>query len=223
MNSTNEQERIELEQKIKSMRLMGDYFMAAVLSDKACAELVVKIIRDRDDISVKDARIQRPINEPDSVLLDVFAEDSESEKYDIKILCSEQKITPKHARYICSMIVLSTLLSGENPDEQTETYVIIVTGNDVFQCNKPLYTIRRTINETSGRFGDGSYIIYVNSRIQGDTKLGRLMSDFSCADPDKYSCKVLSDRSGYLKDSAINLLKSTNLSPKEIYRILNIG
>ena len=37
IDSTREQKRAELEQKIKAMRLMDDNFMTAVLSDKACA------------------------------------------------------------------------------------------------------------------------------------------------------------------------------------------
>ena len=78
------------------------------------------------------------------------------------------------------------------------------------------------------------------------------MRDFACVDPDRYSYKVLSDRAGYFKNSkeglqtmcriveeivekevaaakndtkreaALNMLKSTNLSPEKISQILNI-
>lgn len=104
------------------------------------------------------------------------------------------------------------------------------------------------INGTPDKFDDGSHILYVNSQIQDDTKLGRLMRDFACVDPDRYSYKVLSDRAGYFKNSkeglqtmcriveeivekevaaakredVINLLKSTKMSPEEISRILKI-
>ena len=146
------------------------------------------------------------------------------------------------------MIDADTLLSSENYDELPETYVIFITENDILRQNKPLYVIDRMINGTPDKFDDGSHILYVNSQIQDDTKLGRLMRDFACVDPDRYSYKVLSDRAGYFKNSkeglqtmcriveeivekevaaakredVINLLKSTKMSPEEISRILKI-
>ena len=146
------------------------------------------------------------------------------------------------------MIDADTLLSSENYDELPETYVIFITENDILRQNKPLYVIDRMINGTPDKFDDGSHILYVNSQIQDDTKLGRLMRDFACVDPDRYSYKVLSDRARYFKNSkedlqtmcriveeivekevaaakredVINLLKSTKMSPEEISRILKI-
>lgn len=254
IDSTREQKRAELEKKIKAMRLMDDNFMTAVLSDKACAELVIRIILDRDDITVKKTWMQYPINslKNHSVRLDVYAEDSKGTKYDIEIQRSDRGATPKRARYISSMIDADTLLSSENYDELPETYVIFITENDILRQNKPLYVIDRTINGTPDKFDDGSHILYVNSQIQDDTKLGKLMRDFACVDPDRYSYKVLSDRAGYFKNSkeglqtmcriveeivekevaaakndtkreaALNMLKSTNLSPEKISQILNI-
>ncbi len=49
--NTHELKRAKIISKIKEMRLMDDNFMTAVLSDKACAELVIRIILDRDDIT----------------------------------------------------------------------------------------------------------------------------------------------------------------------------
>ena len=203
IDSTREQKRAELEQKIKAMRLMDDNFMTAVLSDKACAELVIRIILDRDDITVKKTWTQYPINslKNHSVRLDVYAEDSKGTKYDIEIQRSDRSATPKRARYISSMIDADTLLSSENYDELSETYVIFITENDILRQNKPLYVIDRTINGTPDKFDDGSHILYVNSQIQDDTKLGKLMRDFACVDPDRYSYKVLSDRARYFKNS----------------------
>lgn len=84
---------------------MDDNFMTAVLSDKACAELVIRIILDRDDIIVKHTRTQYTINslKNHSVRLDLYAEDLEGTKYDIEIQRSDRGATPKRARYISSM------------------------------------------------------------------------------------------------------------------------
>lgn len=84
----------------------------------------------------------------------------------------------------------------------------------------------------------------MNSQIQNDTRLGKLMRDFTCVDPDKISYKVLADRAGFYKnskegvqtmckiveeivkeekiDAALKLLAKKVLSNKEIADILNL-
>lgn len=92
---------------------MDDNFMTAVLSDKACAELVIRIILDKNDIVVKHTRTQYPINslKNHSVRLDVYAEDFEGTKYDIEIQRSDRGATPKREAAI--NLLKSTKLSPE--------------------------------------------------------------------------------------------------------------
>lgn len=225
---------------------MDDNFMTAVLSDKACAELVIRIILDRDDITVKETKTQYTINSlrSHSVRLDVYAEDTNGTKYDIEIQRSDGGANPRRARYISSMIDSDTLLTGDDYSRLPESFVIFITETDVLKGNQPLYIIDRTINGTADKFNDGSHIIYVNSQIQNDTRLGKLMRDFTCVDPDKISYKVLADRASYYKnskegvqtmckiveeivkeekiDAALKLLAKKFLSNKEIADILNL-
>ena len=49
-------------------------------------------------------------------------------------------------------------------------------------------------------FKDEAHIIYVNSQIKDETKLGRLMHDFSCTDAKDMYNKVLADRVRYFKE-----------------------
>ena len=49
-------------------------------------------------------------------------------------------------------------------------------------------------------FKDEAYIIYVNSQIKDETKLGRLMHDFSCTNAKDMHNKVLADRVRYFKE-----------------------
>lgn len=244
--NTHELKRAKIISKIKEMRLMDDNFMTAVLSDKACAELVIRIILDRDDITVKETKTQYTINclRSHSVRLDVYAEDTNGTKYDIEIQRSDGGANPRRARYISSMIDSDTLLTGDDYSRLPESFVIFITETDVLKGNQPLYIIDRTINGTADKFNDGSHIIYVNSQIQNDTRLGKLMRDFTCVDPDKISYKVLADRAGFYKnskegvqtmckiveeivkeekiDAALKLLAKKVLSNKEIADILNL-
>ena len=50
------------------------------------------------------------------------------------------------------------------------------------------------LTSTPKLFNDESHIVYVNNSIQDDTPLGRLMHDFSCADPDEMFYKIFADR-----------------------------
>ena len=58
----NEQElpddRKEKEEIIRNFRLMDDTFMSKVFEDKACAELLLRIILGRDDLTVQEAVTQ---------------------------------------------------------------------------------------------------------------------------------------------------------------------
>ena len=65
----------------------------------------------------------------------------------------------------------------------------------------PIYHVVRKIQETGREFGDGSHIIYVNSRRQDDTELGRLMRDFHCKKAEDMYSTVLSERVRELKET----------------------
>ena len=87
-------------------------------------------------------------------------------------------------------------------DALTETYVIFITENDVLKSGLPIYHIDRIVQETGKPFGDEAHIIYVNSQIKDETELGKLMHDFSCADPKDMYYKILADRVRYFKEDA---------------------
>ena len=68
--------------------------------------------------------------------------------------------------------------------------------------NTQIYHIRKKIDENGGDFGDGQYILYVNSAIRDEgTELGRLMHDFHCKDADDMYSEILARRVRQLKES----------------------
>ena len=78
--------------------------------------------------------------------------------------------------------------------------MIFITENDVMKAGLPIYHIDRVVRETGKLFEDEEHIIYVNSQIKDETKLGRLMHDFSCTDAKDMYNKVLADRVRYFKE-----------------------
>ena len=76
----------------------------------------------------------------------------------------------------------------------------MTTENDVMKADLPIYHIDRVVKETGKLFKDEAHIIYVNSQIKDETKLGRLMHDFSCTNAKDMHNKVLADRVRYFKE-----------------------
>ena len=83
----------------------------------------------------------------------------------------------------------------------------------------PIYHIDRHIKEADDSFQDEAHIIYVNSRKQEDTELGRLMHDLHCKNADEMHSPVLAKRVHELKDPQ----KGVELMCHEMEKIYSEG
>ena len=100
------------------------------------------------------------------------------------------------------MIDMNTLEPGQDFDKLPETYVIWITEKDILGGNQPVYYINRRIDGSDEYFPDYEHIVYVNSEIQDDTALGRLMHDFHCKKADDMYYEVLAERVRELKETS---------------------
>ena len=114
---------------------------------------------------------------------------------------------------------MNLLNPGELFDSLPETYIIFITKNDVLGYNLPINHIKRRSNETGEIFEDGQHILYVNSKKQDDTELGRLMHDLHCEEADKMYSNVLSARVQQLKETE----EGVNQMCQELEEIYNEG
>ncbi len=203
----NEQKKHREEdlQRLRTLRLIDDRFMSYCFEDYIeGAELLLKIILDRDDLKVSEVRSQKSIMgfQSHDVRLDIYASDKCGNKYNVEIQRANEGANPKRARYHSAVIDTDMLKHGEKYRKLCENYVIFITENDVFKMNEPIYHIERIIQEGNVQFDDGEHIIYVNGAMRSnDTALGRLMNDFYCTDADDMCYKELSDRVRYFKNS----------------------
>ena len=117
------------------------------------------------------------------------------------------------------ILFMNLLNPGELFDSLPETYIIFITKNDVLGYNLPINHIRRRINETGEIFEDGQHILYVNSKKQDDTELGRLMHDLHCKEADEMYSNVLSARVQQLKETT----EGVNQMCQELEEIYNEG
>lgn len=209
LNELNfEQKHKEALQRLRGFRLLDDDFMCKVFEDKACAELLLRIILQRHDLRVQSVQVQYDIKnlQGRSIRLDILAVDGNNRIYNIEIQRSDHGAGVKRARYNSSLIDANITEAGNKYDALTETYVIFITENDILKAGLPIYHIERIIQETGEPFGDGAHIIYVNSQIKDETELGKLMHDFSCTDPKDMNYKILADRVRYFKEDEEGVL-----------------
>ena len=95
----------------------------------------------------------------------------------------------------------NTLETGQVPNDLPDTYIIFITTNDTLGFNLPICHINRTFVETGQSCPDQLHIIYVNSSVQDDTALGRLMHDLHCPNSQDMYSKILARRVKELKET----------------------
>ena len=189
--------------RIQNLRLIDDNFMTKVFEDKECSEFLLQVILDRDDLTIREVHSQYGLNniQGRSARLDILAVDEQNKAYNIEIQRNDRGAEVRRARYNSGLMDANITEPGDRYDQLYETYVIFITENDILKAGLPIYHIERTIQETGMPFGDGAHIIYVNSQIKDDTKLGRLMQDFTCTNPDDMNYPVLAQRVRYFKEN----------------------
>lgn len=198
---TREQNRAEVKAIVQNMCLMDDDFMSMVLQHKECLELVLNIILDRKDIRVRECKTQYSISSlyGRSARLDVFAEDKSGRLYDIEVQNVVNADEIKRIRFYSALMDANYLSKNDKPKELRETYVIFILGKDMYEDGLPIYHVDRVVRETGRPFEDDLHILLVNSRVQDDTALGKLMSDFHCREPEKMNYDVLLEQANYYK------------------------
>ena len=206
---------------IKNFTLMSDIFMRNVFKQRECLEYVLQVIMEKQDLKVIDQIIQKDYKnlQGRSAIMDCVARDSEGKQFDVEIQQDNEGASPKRARYHSGLMDMNTLNPGQDFDELPESYVIFITRDDILGYDFPIYHIDRHIKETDDSFQDEAHIIYVNSRKQEDTELGRLMHDLHCKNADEMHSPVLAKRVHELKDTQ----KGVELMCHEMEKIYSEG
>ena len=206
---------------IKNFTLMSDIFMRNVFKKRECLEYVLQVIMEKQDLHVIDQIIQKDYKnlQGRSAVMDCVARDSTGKQFDVEIQQDNEGASPKRARYHSGLMDMNTLNPGQDFEELPESYVIFITRDDILGYGLPIYHIDRQIKELNEAFQDEAHIIYVNSRNQDDTELGRLMHDLHCKKADEMHSPILAKRVYELKET----LKGVELMCHEMEKIYSEG
>ena len=206
---------------LKDLTLMSDSFMRAVLKNPKCTEEVLRIILNKDQLKVIDQRLQADYKnlQGRSEILDCVAMDSDHNLYNVEIQQKREGASPKRARYHSGLLDMNFLEPGEVYQKLPTSYVIFITETDALGYHLPIYHISRKIRENGKDFPDSAHIIYVDSKNQEDTELGRLMHDFHCKAPEEMYHSVLQKQVFQLKKTR----EGVNFMCREMDKIYRDG
>ena len=206
---------------IKNFTLMSDIFMRNVFKKRECLEYVLQVIMEKQDLHVIDQIIQKDYKnlQGRSAVMDCVARDSTGKQFDVEIQQDNEGASPKRARYHSGLMDMNTLNPGQDFEELPESYVIFITRDDILGYGLPIYHIDRQIKELNEAFQDEAHIIYVNSRKQDDTELGKLMHDLHCKKADEMHSPILAKRVYELKETQ----KGVELMCHEMEKIYSEG
>ena len=206
---------------LKDLTLMSDSFMRAVLKNPKCTEEVLRIILNKNQLQVVDQRLQADYKnlQGRSAILDCVAVDREHNLYNVEIQQKREGASPKRARYHSGLLDMNLLEAGEAYQKLPTSYVIFITETDALGDHLPIYHISRKIRENGKDFPDCAHIIYVDSKNQEDTELGRLMHDFHCKAPEEMYHSVLQKQVFQLKKTR----EGVNFMCREMDKIYRDG
>ena len=206
---------------IAELTIMSDIFARNVLKEKTCTEYLLETILGEEKVTVLEQVLQMDYKnlQGRSAILDCVARDRKNRIVNIEIQNEGEGASPERARYHSGLLDMNTLKAGQNFEELPEKYVIFITRDDTMKMNLPIYDIRRKIVNTGKSFADNECILYVNAKIQDDTRLGKLMHDLHCKKADEMYSKVLADRVRILKETP----EGVKLMCKEMDEIYNWG
>ena len=201
----------ELEQRyekykaaLRELTIMSDIFMRNVFKKRECIEYVLRIIMEISDLHILEQTVQKDYKnlQGRSAILDCVARDDKNKRYNVEVQQETEGASYKRARYHSGLLDMNTLNPGQDYEELPDSYVIFITRDDVPGKGLPIYHADRYIKETGEMFGDGSHIIYVNSKVQNpDTELGKLMHDLHCKNAEEMYSETLAQRVYELKET----------------------
>ncbi|WP_022755758.1 PD-(D/E)XK nuclease family transposase [Butyrivibrio fibrisolvens] len=196
----------ELEKAIDDLTLFDDDLMSKVFDGNIeAAELLLKIILERDDITVKRVKGQVELKSAypggRNIKLDIVAVDNKGVQFDVEVQRNTKGSHIKRARYHQSMMDSRLLKKKQEFKSINDTYVIFICQHDKFKANEPIYHVDKIIRETGEAFDDGAHIIYVNGKYRGQDDFGRLAHDFNCKKADSIYFKPLADGVRHFKET----------------------
>ena len=189
--------------ELQNLKLFDDDFARIVFKDKNCILELAKaldIIDEDEDVKHFETQYDIKNINKKSVMLDIMII-SDKKHIDIELENHNSNALEKRIRMYASEIDVEILRSGQSYNMLPHSIIVEICGFDPFDKGLPVYTVKRKIEELSEDFNDESMIMFVNGEYNCNDKIGRLVHDLKCSNPDEMHNEVLKERVRYFKES----------------------
>ncbi len=196
----------EINRIVDDLTLFDDELMSKVFDNNVpAAELLLRIILERDDIKVRSVKGQEEFKNPypkgRNIRLDIHAIDGNGVEFDVEVQRNKAGSHPRRTRFHGSMMDTRMLKELQEFKDLKDAYIIFICQHDKFKENKPIYHIDKTIRETGNAYEDGSHIIFVNGAYRGDDSFGFLAHDFNCKTSKRMHYKEFAEGVKHFKET----------------------
>ena len=204
--ATDSERRQEINDLIDNLTLFDDDLMGKVFDENIeAAELLLRLILERDDIEVLWVKGQEELKNPvvggRTIRLDIRAVLGDGRQVNVEVQRNGKGSHVRRARFHSSMLDARMLKKNEKFRNLKDSYVIFICEHDKFGKGLPVYHVDRYIRETGELFEDGSHIIYVNGMYRGNDSIGQLMHDFKCKNAGEMHYKELAAGVRHFKET----------------------
>jgi len=188
-------------ERVQQYNLFSDLFMSVALDDKKACEYVLRIIMGKPDLVVKRVETQETLSKVESrgVRLDVLAEDSEGQIFNIEVQRADTVDHARRIRLYSSMIDSELLQKGAAFGKLPTLVMIYISETNIWKLNGAMSRVTKVWEDNGTPFDDGLEIIGVNAAVDDGSQVAALMSYFKTANPADESQGELSQRVKYLK------------------------
>ena len=171
----------------RSLRPIDDTFFRTMAKNNIpLVEHIIKVILNRDDISIVKVNTQDDIHifeKGHSVILDCLGVDNNGVLYDIEVQKYNNDNLEKRVRYYSSLLDSRYALSkGVLFKEIIETYIIILMEEDYFHLGGQVYEVEKQIKGYNFPYIDGSNIIFTTAANKGRKELDNMMQSLVAED-----------------------------------------
>lgn len=207
--------------ELQNLNLTSDLFASVVFEDITAVQEVLRILTGLHDLKVLRVEPQRSYRNlyGRSSVLDIWAEDSHNNQYNMEIQIAENEDHLKRSRFIQSRIDSRSLGTGMEYDELPELYLIFITAKDFLHVKTGITKIVRMIKGTNRQAENGVHEIYANLEYPAEdeeiTRLLRFIKDTNNPEIPRNGFSGLSKRVEYLKNETGGVKGMCELLEKE--------
>ena len=163
-------------------------FYQVMQNDDICISIFEHLLKIRlDHIERQEVQKElKPYYESRGVRFDAYVKDS-SRIFNVEMQKVANDELPKRSRYYSSMIDASTLLTGVDYTNLSETFIIFLCKEDPFEKGLPVYTFKTTCQEDKDFvLNDETYKFFFNAaaaEYEKDLEIQSFLNYIKCKEP----------------------------------------